>query len=188
MKMEWYSAMMTVVYEAHEDRDVRVSEELEINRIYLEMMKRMRQTKDFTPEELEQLQDVIDDYCDKYGKRHGNRDITNYLHTLQAGHVRQQIARFGNLFRYANVGFEAYIGTIRRFLTRRTQNGGHGGKGSIKIRHAHQACRLAKRVSLNMISAIAKKDHPDYYDECVALGKRERVAEVTPAAVPVVDD
>ena len=50
MKMEWYSAMMTVVYEAHEDRDVRVSEELKINRIYLEMMKRMRQTKDFTPE------------------------------------------------------------------------------------------------------------------------------------------
>jgi hypothetical protein len=188
MKMGWYSAMMTVVYEAHEDRDVRVSEELEINRIYLEMMKRMRQTKDFTPEELEQLQDVIDDYCDKYGKRHGNRDITNYLHTLQAGHVRQQIARFGNLFRYANVGFEAYIGTIRRFLTRRTQNGGHGGKGPIKIKHAHQACRLAKRVSLNMISAIAKKDHPDYYDECVALGKRERFAEVTPAAVPVDDD
>jgi hypothetical protein len=39
-----------------------------------------------------------------------------------------------------------------------------------------------------MISAIAQKDNPDYYDECVALGKRGRVAEVTPAAVPVVDD
>ena len=101
--------------------------------------------------------------------------------------MRQQISRFGNLFRYANVGFEAYIGTIRRFLTRRTQNGGHGGKGALKIQNAHQACRLAKRVSLSMISAIAQKDNPDYYDDCVALGKRGRVLDVAPAEVPVED-
>ena len=149
------------------------------------MMKRMRQTKNFNADELQQLQDIIDNYCEKYLKRHGNRDITNYLHTLQAGHVRHQIARFGNLFRYANMGFEAYIGTIRRYLTRRTQNGGHGGKGATKIKHAHQACRLAKRCSLNMISAIAQKDNPGYYDDCVALGKRDRHAEVAPAAIPV---
>ena len=119
---------------------------------------------------------------------HGNRDITNYLHTLQAGHVRHQIARFGNLFRYANVGFEAYIGTIRRYLTRRTQNGGHGGNGTSKVGHAHQACRLAKRVSVKMISAIAKNDHPTYYDDCMLLGKRKRTEQVAEAAVPVEED
>ena len=83
------------------------------------------------------------------------------------------------------MGFEAYIGTIRRYLTRRTQNGGHGGKGATKIKHAHQACRLAKRSSLSMISAIAQKDNPSYYDDCVALGKRDRHAEVAPAAIPI---
>jgi hypothetical protein len=45
MKMEWYGAMMNIVYEVHEDRVARISEELEINRIYLEMMRRMRQSK-----------------------------------------------------------------------------------------------------------------------------------------------
>ena len=118
MKNEWYRPMMEVVYESFADKELRISEEVEINSLYLEMMKTMRQTKDFNPEQLQQLQDKIDQYCDKYLERHGNRDVTNYLHTLQAGHVRQQIARFGNLFRLANVGFEAYIGTIRRHLTR----------------------------------------------------------------------
>ena len=102
--------------------------------------------------------------------------------------MRQQIARFGNLFRFANLGFEAYIGTIRRYLTRRTQNGGHGGKGVTKIGNAHQVCRLAKRVSVNMISAVAQKDKPAYYDELVSLGKRSRGTEIAQAAVPVVDD
>ena len=85
-----------------------------------------------------------------------------------------------------SVAFQIFF-TIRRFLTRRTQNGGHGGKGPLKIQNAHQACRLAKRVSLSMISAIAQKDNPDYYDDCVALGKRGRVLDVAPAEVPVED-
>ena len=86
------------------------------------------------------------------------------------------------------MGFEGYIGTIRRYLTKRTQNGGHGGYGIKKVGNAHQACRLAKRVSVNMIAAVAKKDHPTYYDDLVSLGKRNRGTEIEHAAVPVVDD
>ncbi len=129
------------------------------------MMALLRQTRNFTQQDLEQLQDKIDKYCDQYLKRHGNHGITNYLHTLLAGHVRQQIALYGNLFRDANVGFEAYIRTMRRYLTRRAHNGGHGGERLSEIRHAYQACRLAKRVSLNMISAVAQRDNPTYYDD-----------------------
>jgi hypothetical protein len=188
MKNEWYRPMMEVAYEAFDDKERRIQEEVEINTLYLDMMTTMRQTQDFTPQQLQELQDKIDQYCDKYLARHGNRNVTNYLHTLQAGHVRQQIARFGNLFRFSNVGFEAYIGTIRRYLTRRTQNGGHGGKGVMKVSNAHQVCRLAKRVSVNMISAVARKDKPTYYDELVSLGKRNRGTEVAQAAVPVNED
>ena len=151
-----------------------MSDEMEINTLYHEMMATLRQTKEFSTEGIQTLQDKIDQYCDRYLVTHANRGVTNYLHTLQAGHVRQQITRFGNLFRYANVGFEAYIGTVRRYLSRRTQNGGHGGKGTEKIKNAHQACRLAKRVSVKMVAAVAKKDNPHYYDECLALGKRKR--------------
>ncbi len=87
MKTEWYTPMMEVGFEAHASKEQKISEEEEINKLYLEMMAMLRQTRNFTEEGLQQLQDKIDDYCDQYLKRHGNRDITNYLHTLQAGHV-----------------------------------------------------------------------------------------------------
>ena len=44
MKNEWYQPMMEVVYEAHADREQRISEEIEINKLYLEMMAQLRQT------------------------------------------------------------------------------------------------------------------------------------------------
>ena len=39
-----------------------------------------------------------------------------------------------------------------------------------------------------MVAAIAKKDNPDYYDDCIALGKRKREGEIEEAAVPVEED
>jgi hypothetical protein len=130
----------------------------------------------------------MDAYCDAYIERHGNRDITNYLHVIQAGHIRHQIRRFGNLFRYANIGLEAYIGTIRNYLTRRTQNGGHGGKkGEPKATNARAAKRFAIRTSVNTMEAITKEDDPLWYDNIVKSGRTELNAD-RQAAVPVTDD
>ena len=39
-----------------------------------------------------------------------------------------------------------------------------------------------------MISAVAQRDNPTYYDDCVALGKKARDVEVAEAAVPVIDE
>jgi len=115
--------------------------------------------------------------------RHGNRDIFNYLHVIQAGHIRHQIRRFGNLFRYANIGFEAYIGTIRSYLTRRTQNGGNRGKkGEGKATSARAAKRFAMRTSVNSIETLAKEDQPLWYDNIVQAG-REQLKEDRHAAV-----
>ena len=50
-----------------------------------------------------------------------------------------------------------------------------------------QACRLAKRVSVSMISAVAQKDHPNYYDDLVTLGKKSRGTDIAEAAIPVAE-
>jgi hypothetical protein len=105
MKAEWYLPMVEIIYEAHEDRIAKISAEMEINTLYHDMMKTLRQTREFSAEGIQQLQDKIDLYCDRYLVTHANRSVTNYLHSLQAGHVRQQISRFGNLFRYAKCRF-----------------------------------------------------------------------------------
>jgi hypothetical protein len=192
MKHEWYKPIMDIVFEGHDNSAFRIQQQVTINHNYNSMMGLLRNIQTFTDEQLQNLQQSIDVYCDSYLAMHGNRDVTNYLHTLQAGHVRHQIRRFGSLFRYANIGFEAYIGTIRRYLQHRTQNGGHGGKGSgLKVGNAHQACRLAKRVSVHMVSQVAKKDNPSYYKDLQDMGKRHRKEvreEDRHAAIPIVDD
>jgi len=142
MKLDVYRAICGIVFEGKPNAEDEIRIEMRICSLYNTMMTQLRSTKTFNEERLQNLQDAMDEYCDAYIDRHGNRDIFNYLHVIQAGHIRHQIRRFGNLFRYANIGFEAYIGTIRSYLTRRTQNGGNGGnKGGVKATNARAAKR-----------------------------------------------
>jgi hypothetical protein len=188
MKIPVYRAECGVVFEGKTNAEAEIQQEMQLCLLYNEMMTQLRSTKTFNEERLQVLQDTMDSYCDSYILRHGNRDIYNYLHVIQAGHIRHQIRRFGNLFRYANIGFEAYIGTIRNYLTRRTQNGGNGGKRRRpKATNARAAKRFAIRTSVNTMEAIAKEDNPLWYDDIVKSGRDQLNAE-RHAAVPVTED
>jgi hypothetical protein len=188
MKMDVYRAVCGIVFEGKADAEAEIQTEMRICSLYNDMMTQLRSTKTFDEGRLQILQDTMDSYCDAYIDRHGNRDIFNYLHVIQAGHIRHQIRRFGNLFRCANIGFEAYIGTIRSYLTRRTQNGGNrGNKGEGKATSARAAKRFAIRTSVNSIETLAKEDQPLWYDNIVQAG-REQLKEDRHAAVPVIDD
>jgi len=191
MKREWYAPMMEIVFENQLNKERKIEQQLVVNDKYNDMMNQLRNTETFSENQLQTLQDTIDDYCESYLEENGNRDVYNYLHTLQAGHVRSQIRRFGNLFRYANIGFEAYIGTMRRYLMHRTQNGGHGGQGPNKVGNARQAMRIAKRISVNMVAKMSTRDYPNYYEDTLARGKKARKEQEhvhAEAAVPVDDN
>ena len=99
MKQESYAPTMDVVYENQPDHAAKIARALLINGKYNDMMGQLRNTETFSEIQLETLQDTIDDYCETYLTQNGNRDVTNYFHTLQAGHISSQIRRFGNLFR-----------------------------------------------------------------------------------------
>jgi hypothetical protein len=188
MKVDVYRMVCGIVFEGKANAEDEIHKEMNLCRLYNDMMKQLRSTKTFDEARLQILQDTMDDYCDAYIERHGNRDIFNYLHVIQAGHIRHQIRRFGNLFRYANVGFEAYIGTIRSYLTRRTQNGGNRGKkGDTKSTSARSAKRFAIRTSVNTIQTLSQDDDPLWYDNIVKVG-REQLNEDRHAAVPVDDE
>ena len=188
MKVDVYRMVCGIVFEGKANAEDEIHKEMNLCRLYNDMMKQLRSTKTFDEARLQILQDTMDDYCDAYIERHGNRDIFNYLHVIQAGHIRHQIRRFGNLFRYANVGFEAYIGTIRSYLTRRTQNGGNRRKkGDTKSISARSAKRFAIRTSVNTIQTLSQDDDPLWYDNIVKVG-REQLNEDRHAAVPVEDE
>jgi hypothetical protein len=73
-------------------------------------------------------------------------------------------------------------------LTRRTQNGGNGGKrGGPKATNARAAKRFAIRSSVNTMEAITKEDNPRWYDDIITSGRSEINAEKH-ASVPVEDE
>ena len=53
--------------------------------------------------------------------------MTNYLHVLESGELKQQLKHHRNLYRYCCIGVEACIGVVRRFILNRTQRGGATG-------------------------------------------------------------
>jgi len=94
-----------------------------------EVMEQVRKKEDFTPAMVDTFQAVADNFGRLYIALLGGEAVTNYVHDLIAGHFRVFLRRYGNIYRFANIGFESYIGVIRSYALRRTQRGGTSGDG-----------------------------------------------------------
>jgi hypothetical protein len=95
---------------------------------YLEVMKVAFRHEDFLEEEVEEFQDLVDDWFYHYVKLVGLPGITNYMHLLGAGHLYFYLKKWGNLYRYQQQGWEMKNSVIASFIFRRTRRGGAGGK------------------------------------------------------------
>ena len=95
---------------------------------YLEVMKRAFQHEDFSDAEIEDFQDVVDEWFYLYVNLLGLPGITNYIHLLGAGHLYFYLKRWGSLYRYQQQGWEMKNGIIASFINRRTRRGGAGGR------------------------------------------------------------
>ena len=71
-----------------------------------------------------------DELCDVYFKTNSTDGNTNYWHALQAGHVAELLELYGNLYRYAQQGWENVNGTLSKGYHRHSQRGGGPGSSS----------------------------------------------------------
>jgi hypothetical protein len=95
---------------------------------YLDVMKLAFQHEEFSDEDIELFQDLIDEWFFMYIELVGLPGITNYIHLLGAGHLYHYLKRWGNLYGYQQQGWEKKNGIIASFVDRRTRRGGAGGK------------------------------------------------------------
>jgi hypothetical protein len=95
---------------------------------YLDVMKFAFRHEDFSDDELEDFQDLIDEWFYLYVQLVGLPGITNYIHLLGAGHLYFYIKKWGSLYRYQQQGWEMKNSVIASFIMRRTRKGGSGGK------------------------------------------------------------
>jgi hypothetical protein len=96
--------------------------------VYREMMQVARKHDDFSDEEIDQFQNLADDFFLGWITLHQGDGVTNYVHMLGSGHFRYYLQEWRNLYRYSQQGWESLNALIKLFYFRRTQRGGHGGK------------------------------------------------------------
>ena len=95
---------------------------------YLQVMRFAFRHKDFTDDDLEEFQDLIDEWFYEYVHLVGLPGISNYIHLLGAGHLYFYKKKYGNLFRCQQQGWEMKSSIIASFIMRQTRRGGAGGK------------------------------------------------------------
>ncbi len=62
--------------------------------------------EDFSDEDTEEFQDVVDDWCYHYVELLGIEGVSNYAHLLGAGHLYPYLKKWGNVYRFQQQGWE----------------------------------------------------------------------------------
>lgn len=88
-----------------------------------------RKPEDFTDVEIDQAQEDFDIFGAHYLQMFGASAITNYLQIVIGGTLKDFLKIYRNLYQYANISFEGYVGTLRGFILKRTQGNGSKGGG-----------------------------------------------------------
>lgn len=83
---------------------------------------------DFSNEDIEEFQDIVDEWYYLYVELLSVEGVSNYAHLLGAGHLYPYLKKRGNLYRFQQQGWEKKNGFLASFCNRWTRRSGAGGK------------------------------------------------------------
>jgi hypothetical protein len=75
--------------------------------------------------EMENFQDLVDNFFDIWVELFGAKGVTNYIHLFGSSHLQYFFEHFGCLYLYNQQGWEALMGKVQAFLHLNTQRGGN---------------------------------------------------------------
>jgi hypothetical protein len=97
---------------------------------YCRAIRIVRKKSEYTEDEIEEFQDLIDDffilYIDEAGG--GTEGVTNYLHMLASGHIKYYMTTHKNLYKFSQQGWESLNAKYKVTFFNHTQRGGNSGK------------------------------------------------------------
>ena len=123
---------------------------------YDKVLKLLNSRFEFEYGEVLDFQDLCDDYASMWADLTGRDGQTNYEHFLRSGHVSYFLFLLGNIYKYAQQGFEAMMSKIKCIYQRCTSKGGYGA--AVRS-HILQICHFLMR---NM---LWNSGHGDKYFE-----------------------
>jgi len=114
---------------------------------YRNAMQLLRKKTDLSNDEVKLFQQHVDAFFVTWVSLESHEGVTNYIHTLGAGHIGEYLLHHRNLYKHSQQGWEAYNSLLKTFFFRRTGRGGAGNRGtSIKSKIILIARWLSRRV------------------------------------------
>ena len=71
---------------------------------------------DYKKEELKSFVEHADNFFQLWVELYGHQGITNYIHMIGSGHFEEYMAKWGNLNKYFQQGWEALNALIKLFF------------------------------------------------------------------------
>ena len=123
----------------------------------------LRKKTDFTDEEINNFQKLIDLFLQEWVQLWGEKSITNHMHICEPGHTSELLFYWRNLCRCSQQGWKALNAAIKSFFFKRTNHGGNSGKGHKKSKLKAIARRFQCRIIFT--SGFAEEFIANHEDE-----------------------
>jgi hypothetical protein len=97
------------------------------------LWKLIEKRTDYTPEELDKLHIMCNKFMQQWLTLFGPKHMTNYIHVIGAGHLTFFAAKYKNLYRFSQQGWESLNQLLKHFYFNNTNHGGAAGNGGKSI-------------------------------------------------------
>jgi hypothetical protein len=84
---------------------------------------------DYTDDEVDKLHIMCNKFMDQWVRLFGPKHMTNYIHVIGAGHLTFFAAKYRNLYRFSQQGWESLNQLLKHYYFNNTNHGGAAGNG-----------------------------------------------------------
>ena len=98
--------LIEFIFQHPEDANSR-EDWLELMEYYNPAIELLQKPTDFTDDEIEEFQTLIDSLNEKWIKMVGTEGITNYVHMLGSGHICYYLQQHRNLHKFSQQNWES---------------------------------------------------------------------------------
>ena len=102
--------------------------------MYMIMMNKLYQKKDFIDAGIKKFQNLADWFCMSWLDLVGRDGISNCFHIIETGYFCFFLKQWRNLYKYQNEGWEAYNALIKSFYHQCMQKGSFSSRNTMKSR------------------------------------------------------
>jgi hypothetical protein len=114
---------------------------------YRDDMIILRQHLEFTDDDIEQFQNHMDTWFQKWMQQHASEGCTNYTHQLSSRHIAEYMLKWRNMYRFSQQGWENFNHVFTTYYFGRMNHGGRRHAGAVKSKLIRVGRWLQRRLS-----------------------------------------